>query len=235
MNGQIAIAAPTAPSAPAVRIRKSRRVPPSWASSGRLRVRRIGHSIPRRFRCSPARQPPQGSYTVEEAELCDRLPHKSAANRLPVARSRMVRCRRPVLQARARLRTDHLRLALFEPDIPQNTGALLRLAACFGVPIDLIEPCGFVLDDRRLQRAALDYAARATICRHASWAAFLAERDSGSRLVLLTTRGSATLHRFAFAADDTLLLGRESAGVPDFVHRAAAARVVIPLRPGARR
>jgi tRNA (cytidine/uridine-2'-O-)-methyltransferase len=127
-----------------------------------------------------------------------------------------------------------LRLALFEPDIPQNTGALLRVAACFGVPVDLIEPFGFVLDDRRIRRAALDYAARATICRHVTWAAFLARRHSGSRLVLLTTRGSVPLHRFAFAADDTLLLGRESAGVPDVVHERADARVRIPMRAGAR-
>jgi tRNA (cytidine/uridine-2'-O-)-methyltransferase len=127
-----------------------------------------------------------------------------------------------------------LRLALFEPDIPQNTGALLRLAACFAVPVDLIEPLGFLLDDRRLRRAALDYAARATICRHASWPAFLAKRDARSRLVLLTTGGDISLYRFAFAAADTLLLGRESAGVPDFVHRAAFARVAIPLQAGAR-
>jgi tRNA (cytidine/uridine-2'-O-)-methyltransferase len=127
-----------------------------------------------------------------------------------------------------------LRLALFEPDIPQNTGALLRVAACFGVPIDLIEPFGFVAEDRRIRRAALDYAAQATICRHASWAAFLAQRDTVSRLVLMTTQGAAMLHRFAFAADDTLLLGRESAGVPDFVHRLADARVRIPMRHGAR-
>ena len=127
-----------------------------------------------------------------------------------------------------------LRLALFEPDIPQNTGALLRVAACFGVPIDLIEPFGFVADDRRIRRAALDYAARATIRRHASWAAFLAQRDAFSRLVLLTTQASAPLHRFAFAADDTLLLGRESAGVPDFVHWRADMRVRIPMRQGAR-
>lgn len=127
-----------------------------------------------------------------------------------------------------------LRLALFEPDIPQNTGTLLRLAACFAVAVDLIEPLGFVMDDRRLRRAALDYAARATICRHNSWPAFLATRDPASRLILLTTRGSIPLHRFAFAAADTLLLGRESAGVPDFVHEAAFARVAIPMRQGAR-
>ena len=127
-----------------------------------------------------------------------------------------------------------MRLALFEPDIPQNTGALLRLAACFEVAVDLIEPCGFLLGDRRLKRAALDYAALAAMRRHASWAAFSAGRDPGSRLVLLTTGGDASLYDFAFAAEDTLLLGRESAGVPDEVHRAAAARVVIPVRPGAR-
>ena len=127
-----------------------------------------------------------------------------------------------------------MRLALFEPDIPQNTGALLRLASCFGVAVDLIEPCGFLLDDRRLKRAMLDYAADLVLCRHISWPAFLARRTPRSRLILMTTSGTVTLHRFAFAADDTILLGRESAGVPEEVHRAAAARVLIPLRPGAR-
>ena len=127
-----------------------------------------------------------------------------------------------------------MRLALFEPDIPQNTGALLRLAACLAVAVDLIEPCGFLFDDRRLRRAALDYAARVSVRRHASWSAFLAERDPRSRLILLTTGGTVPLHRFDFAAGDTLLLGRESAGVPDFVHDAAFARVVIPLQAGAR-
>jgi tRNA (cytidine/uridine-2'-O-)-methyltransferase len=127
-----------------------------------------------------------------------------------------------------------MRLALFEPDIPQNTGALLRLAACFGVPVDIIEPLGFLWDDRRLRRTALDYVAAVSIARHPSWHTFLADRDPGSRLVLLTTGGSIPLHHFSFAASDTLLLGRESAGVPQLVHAAAAARLVIPLRPGAR-
>jgi len=127
-----------------------------------------------------------------------------------------------------------VRLALFEPDIPQNTGALLRLAACFGVAVDLIEPCGFLLDDRRLKRATLDYAVDLVLCRHTSWEAFQAGRDPQSRLILMTTRGTIPLHRFAFAPDDTILLGRESAGVPEYVHRIVAARVVIPLRPGAR-
>jgi tRNA (cytidine/uridine-2'-O-)-methyltransferase len=127
-----------------------------------------------------------------------------------------------------------LRLALYEPDIPQNTGALLRLGACFSIGVDLIEPLGFLYDDRRLKRAALDYAALAQVKRHPSWAAFLAAREADSRLVLMTTSGSVALDRFAFAPHDTILLGRESAGVPPSVHEAADARVAIPLRGGAR-
>ena len=127
-----------------------------------------------------------------------------------------------------------MRLALYEPDIPQNTGALLRLAVCFGVEVDLIEPCGFLLDDRRVKRAGLDYLANLSVRRHASWEAFVAKRDPRSRLVLMTTSGSVALHRFVFAAKDTTLLGRESAGAPEVVHRAAFARVVIPLRAPAR-
>jgi len=127
-----------------------------------------------------------------------------------------------------------VRLALFEPDIPQNTGALLRLAACFGVAVELIEPTGFVLDDRRLKRAVLDYAPLGALTRHSSWGAFAARRDPSSRLVLLTTSGSVALDRFAFRANDTILLGRESAGVPEIVHAAADARVAIPLQAGAR-
>lgn len=127
-----------------------------------------------------------------------------------------------------------MRLALIEPDIPQNTGAILRLAACFGVGVDLIEPCGFLLDDRRVKRVALDYLTHLSVRRHATWEAFLADHDRRSRLILMTTSGSVAHHRFAFAADDTILLGRESAGAPEAVHRAAAARVLIPLRPPAR-
>jgi tRNA (cytidine/uridine-2'-O-)-methyltransferase len=126
-----------------------------------------------------------------------------------------------------------MRLALFEPDIPQNAGALLRLGACWGVAVDIIEPCGFLLDDRRLRRAGMDYREAASLHRHASWAAFLAGRAAG-RLLLLTTKASLPYHRFAFRPDDTLLLGRESAGVPEHVHRTADARLRIPLRPGMR-
>ena len=127
-----------------------------------------------------------------------------------------------------------MRLALFEPDIPQNTGTLLRLAACLGVAVDLIEPLGFLMDDRRIRRAALDYAALATVRSHRSWQAFLAGRDPQSRLLLMTTHGTLPLECVAFAASDTILLGRESAGVPDYVHEAAALRIVIPLQAGAR-
>src|SRR5215469_9628871 len=111
-----------------------------------------------------------------------------------------------------------MRLALFEPDIPQNAGALMRLGACLGVPVDIIEPCGFVLSDRRLRRAGMDYLAQSEIVRHESWARFLAQRRA--RLVLLTTRASEAYTAFAFRADDVLLLGRESAGVPESVHEA---------------
>ncbi len=126
-----------------------------------------------------------------------------------------------------------MRLALFEPDIPQNTAAILRLAACLGVAVDLIEPFGFLWEDRRLKRAGMDYLDLVALTRHASWARFQTARRPG-RLVLLTTRGSTLYHRFAFQADDTLLLGRESSGVPEAVHAAAEARLAIPLQPGLR-
>jgi len=128
-----------------------------------------------------------------------------------------------------------MRLALFQPDIPQNLGAALRLGACLDTPVDVIEPCGFPLSDAGVRRAAMDYGAIASLTRHAAWPEFLSapERKLG-RLVLFTTRGAAPLHGFEFAAGDTLLFGRESAGVPDEVHDAADARLFIPLRPGAR-
>ncbi len=127
-----------------------------------------------------------------------------------------------------------MRLALFQPDIPQNLGASLRLAACLGLELDIIEPCGFPLDDRSVRRAAMDYAGKAEVRRHASWAKFLDNRDLGTRLLLFTTRAAQPYHQFEYAAGDILLFGRESAGVPDEVHRAADARLFIPLRPGAR-
>lgn len=127
-----------------------------------------------------------------------------------------------------------MRLALYQPDIPQNTGAVLRLAACMGVAADIIGPCGFVWSDRHLRRAGMDYLDLAQLTRHASWPAFLEARSGSGRLVLLTTRASVAHTGFGFRADDTLLLGRESAGVPDEVHAAADARVRVPLASGAR-
>ena len=127
-----------------------------------------------------------------------------------------------------------MRLALFQPDIPQNLGAAIRLAACLGVPLDVIEPCGFPLSDAAIRRAALDYAGLAQVERHAGWNDFLANSAPSGRLVLFTTRAATPFHDFAFAAGDILLFGRESAGAPDEVHDAAGARLVIPLAPGAR-
>ena len=128
-----------------------------------------------------------------------------------------------------------MRLALFQPDIPQNLGAALRLGACLDVAVDVIEPCGFPLSDAGVRRAAMDYGALAEMTRHASWAEFLAAppRRAG-RLLLFTTRGAAALHDFEFRNDDTLLFGRESSGAPHEVHVAADARIYIPLAPGAR-
>jgi tRNA (cytidine/uridine-2'-O-)-methyltransferase len=127
-----------------------------------------------------------------------------------------------------------VRLALYEPDIPQNAGSLMRLGACLGVGIDIIEPCGFLLSDRNFRRAGMDYLKSADIRRHVSWARFHAELSGKHRLVLLTTRGDMAYCDFAFAPGDILLLGRESAGVPQDVHDAADARLVIPLLPGLR-
>jgi tRNA (cytidine/uridine-2'-O-)-methyltransferase len=128
-----------------------------------------------------------------------------------------------------------MRLALFQPDIPQNLGSALLLGACLGVPVDIIEPCGFPLSDRAARRAAMDYAEMAEIVRHPSWSRFLeaAERRNG-RLLLFTTRGAEPFHKFHYQPGDVLLFGRESAGAPPEVHAAADARLFIPLVAGAR-
>ncbi|WP_114393407.1 tRNA (cytidine(34)-2'-O)-methyltransferase [Oleisolibacter albus] len=125
-----------------------------------------------------------------------------------------------------------MRLALFQPDIPQNTGTLIRLGACLGVPIDIIEPCGFILDDRRLRRSAMDYAAQAELVRHVNWAAFQASRHG--RTVLVETDQGAPYTDFVFRPGDTLLLGRETAGTPPEVAAACTDRVFIPMRSGVR-
>lgn len=128
-----------------------------------------------------------------------------------------------------------LRLALYQPDIPQNTGTMLRMAACLGLAVEIVEPAGFDVSDRHLRRSGLDYLDHVAIARHRSFAAFTAWRaEAGIRLVLATTAGALPYTDFAFRPDDCLMVGRESAGVPEAVHAAADARIVVPIRPGLR-
>jgi tRNA (cytidine/uridine-2'-O-)-methyltransferase len=130
---------------------------------------------------------------------------------------------------------DRLRIALYQPDIAGNTGTILRFAACLGLGVDIIEPAGFPLSDRALKRAGMDYIEMADLTRHADWHAFQDRRKAASRrLVLLSTKAAVPYTGFAFAGGDILLFGRESAGVPDAVHDAAQARLIIPMQPGAR-
>lgn len=128
-----------------------------------------------------------------------------------------------------------MQLALYQPDIPQNTGTILRLAACLFVPVHIIEPAGFDASDRALKRAGLDYLSHADIHRHASFALFDSWRtDAGHRLVLASTKAEVPYTSFGFRTDDLLLLGRESAGVPEDVHSVADARILVPLAHGMR-
>jgi tRNA (cytidine/uridine-2'-O-)-methyltransferase len=131
-----------------------------------------------------------------------------------------------------------MRLVLFEPDIPQNTGTLLRLAACWNLAVDVIFPCGFAFDDTRMRRAGMDYIDSVDIRRHTSWSAYLAWRAQNpvhcGRLLLLSTKAAEPYHGFAYRPDDSIMVGRESSGVPAAVHEAADHRLVIPLRPGMR-
>ena len=130
-----------------------------------------------------------------------------------------------------------MRIALYEPDIPQNTGTILRLAACLGVEADIIEPAGFPVTDRAFRRAGMDYLDQVTITRHPGWDDFdqwrkkTQELGGGARLVLFTTRSTLSYLDYTFRRDDVLLFGRESAGVPEHVHQAADARLTIPIRP----
>jgi tRNA (cytidine/uridine-2'-O-)-methyltransferase len=122
-------------------------------------------------------------------------------------------------------------LALYQPDIPQNLGSFIRLAACLNMPLHIIEPCGFPLDDRKIRRAAMDYGAEAKIIRHVSWDHFLRViRSSSQRIIVLTTKATIPYTEVAYQSDDILLLGRESSGVPPEVHEAADLRVTIPMR-----
>ncbi|ULR46730.1 tRNA (cytidine(34)-2'-O)-methyltransferase [Rhizobium sp. K102] len=128
-----------------------------------------------------------------------------------------------------------LRLALYQPDIPGNTGTILRLAACLGFAVDLIEPAGFDVSDRNLKRSGMDYIAAAALTRHVSWDRFEAWRaKTGRRLILASTKAADRYTDFTFRSDDILLLGRESAGVPDHVHEKADARILIPMVEGQR-
>lgn len=128
-----------------------------------------------------------------------------------------------------------MRLALYQPDIPQNMGAILRIGACFKVAVDVIEPCGFPFDEKRLRRTAMDYGDACEVVRHRSWEVFLADfRKTPHRLVLLTTAAEVNHVDFKFAATDTLLLGRESHGVPAEVHAAADHGVRVPIAKGLR-
>lgn len=139
------------------------------------------------------------------------------------------------LQTPAERPTSDLRLALYEPDIPQNTGTLLRTAACLGFAVDLIEPAGFAFTDRNLRRAGLDYLDLAVLTRHSGWTAFDAvRRGEGRRLVLATTAGDTPHTDFAFRGDDVIMVGRESAGVPPQVHAAVDARLRVPMLSGRR-
>jgi tRNA (cytidine/uridine-2'-O-)-methyltransferase len=126
-----------------------------------------------------------------------------------------------------------MRLAVYQPDIATNLGAMIRIAACFGVPMDVIEPCGFPLSSRDIRRVALDYGGLADLRRHDSWEAYCGAARAG-RLVLLSTSRAVPLWDFAFAPEDTLMMGRESAGVPDDVRAACDAAVTIPMPGGGR-
>ena len=131
-----------------------------------------------------------------------------------------------------------MRLALFQPDIPQNTGTLLRLGACLDVPLDIIEPCGFVFNEKAMRRAGMDYLEMASYRRHDSWGDFLACRrthpEEYGRIVLLTTHATVPYTEFEFQKNDIILMGRESAGVPQEVHETADARLLIPMNEKAR-
>ena len=128
-----------------------------------------------------------------------------------------------------------MQVALYEPDIAQNTGTILRLCACLGVTAHIIEPAGFPVSDRAFRRAGMDYLDQVTLTRHSSWDAFAQWRRAARlRLVLFTTRAAVSYLDHAFGTADVLLFGRESSGVPDAVHAAADARLTIPIRPGLR-
>ena len=129
-----------------------------------------------------------------------------------------------------------MRIALFEPEIPQNTGTLLRTAMCLNVEVDIIEPCGFVFSDKHLKRAGMDYLDLVNVNRHNDWDTFkdLRQNQEGRRVVLLTTKGAISFVDLAFCESDVLLLGNEGSGVPETVHACVDARITVPMAPKAR-
>lgn len=127
-----------------------------------------------------------------------------------------------------------MKIALYQPDIPQNLGAMMRLCACMEVGLDIIEPCGFLWNARKIRQSAMDYYDSVDLIKHTDWRAFRALYSDERRVILMTTKASVPYLDFEFRADDVLLAGRESAGAPDFVHQAVEGRVFIPMRAGLR-
>ena len=128
-----------------------------------------------------------------------------------------------------------MRIALFEPDIPQNAGNIFRLGACLGMPIDIIEPAGFVIDDKRLKRASMDYYDYLDLTKHVSWEKFYEwSKKNSFQLILLTTKSQKSYYDYKFQPKDIILFGRESAGVPDYVHESVNERLKIPMIKGPR-
>ena len=128
-----------------------------------------------------------------------------------------------------------MRIALFEPDIPQNAGNIFRLGACLGIPIDIIEPTGFVIDDKKLKRASMDYYDYLDLTKHLSWEKFLEwSLKQSYRLILLTTKSQKSYYDYKFQSKDIILFGRESAGVPEYVHKVVNERLTIPMVEGPR-
>ena len=128
-----------------------------------------------------------------------------------------------------------MRIALFQPDIPQNTGNIFRLGACLGVPVDIIEPTGFAFDDKKFKRSAMDYIDYLDYKRHIDWQHFLDwSQENKFRLVLMTTKSKQSFYKFQFHLSDILLFGRESAGVPDNIHQIVDHRLTIPMKEGVR-
>tara|TARA_Y100001970_G_scaffold197946_1_gene240833 strand:- start:362 stop:862 length:501 start_codon:yes stop_codon:yes gene_type:complete len=140
-----------------------------------------------------------------------------------------------VTQSQKYCRQEFMRIALYQPDIPQNTGNIFRLGACLGVPVDVIEPTGFIFDDKKFKRSAMDYMNHIEYKRHVNWSSYYNWTQKNKfRLILMTTQSQRSLYKFKFHISDILLFGRESAGVPEEVHKLVDHRLTIPMREGVR-